>query len=176
MDELSRKAVLLHLIKKLEKQGSWCGETHIQKSAYVLNNLFQTFEDFEFILYKYGPYSFDLNSELASMLADGFLKLGTGEKYGPKFTSGSLAWFLTKHLETMEYNEKQFEFVAEHLGSKTVKELEPLATALMLATKVTGDQAVAELLRKKKPHIDEPTAVQAVIDSNNLRKLAAAIK
>jgi hypothetical protein len=39
MNRTQHQAVLLSLIQQLRENGSWCGETHIQKSAYFLQEM-----------------------------------------------------------------------------------------------------------------------------------------
>src|SRR5438874_1611684 len=70
MKRLQRAAVLASLIEELRAHESWCGETHIQKNVYVLEELLDVGLEFEFILYKHGPYSFDLADELLELRAD----------------------------------------------------------------------------------------------------------
>ena len=60
MNRLSQDAVLVGLARRLYEQGSWTGETHIQKAAYLLHELRDVPFDFAFILYKHGPFSFEL--------------------------------------------------------------------------------------------------------------------
>lgn len=36
MKALKRSAILLRLVDEMKKRGSWCGETHLQKGAYML--------------------------------------------------------------------------------------------------------------------------------------------
>ena len=64
MTRLQRVAVLTKLTEKLHESGSWCGETHLQKAAYFLQELFNVLLVYEFILYKHGPFSFALRDEL----------------------------------------------------------------------------------------------------------------
>ncbi|MCL6557372.1 MAG: hypothetical protein K6U74_00970, partial [Firmicutes bacterium] len=66
LPSLKRKALLLSLVKAMESQGSWCGETHIQKCSYFLQAMLGVPLGFEFILYKHGPFSFDLRDELTA--------------------------------------------------------------------------------------------------------------
>ncbi len=61
MNRLQRAAVLLTLLDALKQRGSWCGETHLQKSVYILQELFGVQLGFTFVLYRHGPYSFDLS-------------------------------------------------------------------------------------------------------------------
>ena len=39
MNRLKRDAILLRLIERLRAQGSWCGETHVQKATFFLQEL-----------------------------------------------------------------------------------------------------------------------------------------
>jgi hypothetical protein len=60
MNRLQRAVVLLSLLERLKERGSWCGETHLQKSAYFLQDMLSAPLGFDFILYKHGPFAFDL--------------------------------------------------------------------------------------------------------------------
>ena len=40
MKRLQSNAVLLSLIDNLQAKGSWCGETHVQKATYFIQELF----------------------------------------------------------------------------------------------------------------------------------------
>lgn len=77
MKKLQRDAILLSLINEMKAKGSWCGETHIQKATYFLQELLGVPLNFEFILYKHGPYSFDLGDEVTAMRADSLLEYQT---------------------------------------------------------------------------------------------------
>jgi hypothetical protein len=35
----SRCALIVDLIKRLRERGSWCGETHIQKAMFILQDI-----------------------------------------------------------------------------------------------------------------------------------------
>src|SRR5947209_20132760 len=83
MNRRQRQAVLLSLIEQLRAHGSWCGETHIQKSAYFLQELAGVPLDLNMIFYKHGPYSFDLSDEITALRGDLLLSVQTREPYGP---------------------------------------------------------------------------------------------
>src|SRR5438093_5216592 len=91
MERLERDAILLSLLDSLKANGSWCGETHIQKATYFLQELVKVPLEFSFILYKHGPFSFDLSDELTAMRADSLLKIQPQGQYGPSLslTEGS---------------------------------------------------------------------------------------
>src|SRR5262245_43954036 len=87
MEQLSystRCALIVHLAKKLRAKGSWCGETHLQKALYILQDFSKSNFGYKFIIYKHGPYSFDLNNELAAMRSASVLEFQfPKEGYGP---------------------------------------------------------------------------------------------
>src|SRR5438552_4067608 len=85
MKRLEYDGVLIELIEVLGKNGSWCGETHIQKSAYFLSRLEHDSIRFNFVLYKHGPFSFDLRDELTALRARSFLRLEATFPYGSRF-------------------------------------------------------------------------------------------
>lgn len=83
MNRLKKDALLCELADQLRHSGSWCGETHVQKATYFLQELRRVPLEFEFVLYRHGPFSFDLRDELTAMRADGFLDLSERGPYGP---------------------------------------------------------------------------------------------
>jgi hypothetical protein len=66
MNRLQRAALLTELADKLREQGSWCGETHLQKATYFLQTLRLVPTGYDFILSKFGPFAFDLAEETIS--------------------------------------------------------------------------------------------------------------
>lgn len=153
-----RVSIVLELTNRLKSRGSWCGETHIQKTVFILRNFGVEDLDYEFILYKHGPYSFDLHSELAIIRNANLISLVVlQDRYGPSFEVTEI-WgnrFLEKHRERIRKNKKQIDFVVEWVGDRDVKSLERISTALMIA-RDNPTQPVdsrAQLLNKLKPHI-----------------------
>ena len=97
MERFGRAAVLLSLIEKLRDGDSWCGETHVQKGTYFLQDLLGVPLEFDFILYKHGPFSFDLSDEISWMRANDLLRLQPQQRpYGPKLIPGENAELLKK--------------------------------------------------------------------------------
>ena len=50
-------------------------ETHVQKAMYLMQELLEVPTEYSFILYKHGPFSFDLSDELTSFRGDYLLEL-----------------------------------------------------------------------------------------------------
>lgn len=171
MRRLRKAAVLTRLIQRLGDNESWCGETHIQKATYFLQSLTGVPLEFDFILYKHGPFSFDLRDELTALRADGLLTLESRRPYGARMTVTKQSDYIQGlHPKTLSKYENQVDFVAKKIGQKGVVELERLATALYV-TKNFEDLTVdekAEKLTSLKPHILLDNARNAVQEVNRL--------
>ncbi|MDE0532278.1 MAG: hypothetical protein OXI01_12640 [Albidovulum sp.] len=167
MDRIKRVAVISNLADRLRKEGSWCGETHVQKAGYFLQALLDVPLGFDFVMYKHGPFSFDLRDELTSLRADGLLELQARTPYGPSYVTTELGKEIQGMFpRTLAEYENKLEFVADRLGRLTVLELEKLATALFVTLDRerhdgTEEGRAGELHRLKK-HISELGALEAV--------------
>ncbi len=167
MDRLKNAAVLTRLIERLRDRGSWSGETHVQKGTFFLQELLKVPLGFEFILYKHGPFSFDLRDELTSLRADELLSLERQPwPYGPRITvtvrTSNLQGLYAK---TLAKYETQVAFVAEKLGGRGVAELERLATALYVTLPSEKSRSIDERtveLTELKPHISLAEAKAAM--------------
>jgi uncharacterized protein YwgA len=178
MNRLESASVLLSLTEHLRKEGSWTGETHVQKAAYVLGRVLGVPLDYEFILYKHGPFSFDLRDELSTMRAEGFMAWEVRPfPYGPSLKEGELGPALKRQFSAAAGRyKKQIEFVAKKLGSKDVKALERFATAVYVTLdSQTPAQERAAKINKLKPHVSIPEAEQAVREADEFLNEAAAV-
>ena len=157
--------VVTLLVTRLFERGSWCGETHIQKAAYFLQELFDVPLGFTFVLYRFGPFSFDLRYELTSLRTYGFLKLEPHREYPPKFICRRICKrFWKRYPKTMGKYEPQVSFVAQLIGSKGVFELERIATAWYVSSRSPSTASTKDLvdeLCRLKPHIDRSLARKA---------------
>lgn len=171
MERNKRAVVLLGLIEEIRDNLSWCGETHIQKATYFLQEMMQVPMDFDFILYKHGPFSFDLADEITAMRADNLLKLQPQPypygpyPYGPSILPGAATESLMKRFpKTLRKYSPHMTFVAKKLGGKKVNELEKLATALYVTfeNESGGEvQSRAQRIHKLKSHVPTDEALEA---------------
>ena len=108
MNRLQRDVVILALLKELKLRGSWCGETHLQKSVYFLQELLRVPLGFEFVLYKHGPHSFDLSDEFTASRADLMVEVKLNPPYGPSLlpTSRSQA-LIQRSIEHLKRTKNQ---------------------------------------------------------------------
>lgn len=181
MRRLQRAALLALLAEKLRDHGSWCGETHIQKATYLLQELLNVPLEFEFCLYKHGPYSFDLSDELVFLRADGiFDQEKQPYPYGPKLKPGEMARKIRElYPKTLEKYEQHVSFVADNLGSSDVKTLERLATALFVTLDAQVGDSVDERaarLNELKPHVPLDEAREAVERLDQLREDTSSLQ
>ncbi|MGD0048945.1 MAG: hypothetical protein ABSE42_18230 [Bryobacteraceae bacterium] len=177
MNRLDRASLLLALTEKLRTSGSWAGETHVQKATYILETVLEVPAGFEFILYKHGPFSFDLRDEIGTLRTDGFLGWEVkSERYGPSLKAGPLGDALKQQFPSMpEKYESEIDFVTSRLGHKNVAELERLATAIYvtLNERAPADRR-APRINELKRHVSLPEAEAAVEDADRLISEAKA--
>ncbi|HNX18050.1 MAG TPA: hypothetical protein PKM50_06965 [Methanoregula sp.] len=176
MERLKNIAILLQLIDALKENGSWCGETHVQKATYSLQQLKSVPLNFNFILYKHGPFSFDLRDELTAMRADGLISLQImNESYGPQLRITERGQAILKlFAKTSEEYRNSVQFIGSTLGNKGVVDLEKLATALYVTNdmKIKGTDERVQKIVQLKPHITQEQAEKAVHDIDMLIKSA----
>lgn len=177
MDDYRKKtALLLCIVDGLAQKDTWGSETRIQKLVYFLQNLLDIPLDFEFILYMYSPYSYDLRDKLTSLRADRLLTLETKRYSGARFVTTDLG---KKYQEAfpifLESYKKKFELIINSLGTKPILELEQLAIAFHL-TRLAEKQEEpnflddwAEELQKWRPNISVNNGQDFLEKSNFIR-------
>ena len=177
MDRLKQAALLTRLMERLRENGSWCGETHIQKSTLFLQDLMEVPLGFDFIMYKHGPFSFDLRYELTALRADELIRIELQRPYGPRYAPTDHSKYIQGLSPiTLGKYEDRIEFVAEQLGGKGVTELERLATALYVThhraeTGASVDDRSRQLT-EFKPHVSSESARAAVEDVDRVMEEA----
>jgi hypothetical protein len=173
----SRCALVVYLTKKLKAKGSWCGETHLQKALFILQDLSKSNFSYKFVIYKHGPYSFDLNNELAAMRASNIIEFQfPKEGYGPSIAPTE---FGEKVLDVNCENVRSFftpvDFIADWFSSRDVRYLEKVATAYFITAKnprvPTSERA--KKLHSLKPHVDIAAAEEALSIVDAKRMLAS---
>jgi hypothetical protein len=175
MNHLIKKSLILSFIEKMRERGSWCGETHIQKAIYFLQYMAGVPMDFQFILYKHGPFSFDFRDELTAMFGDGLLENEARPfPYGPSLRPTELGRKIKDYyLANGTPYSTQIEFIANFLGNKSVVELERLGTALYVTlnekTPDLNPQTRAQKITQIKPHIPFDDAISAIQEVDEMK-------
>ena len=183
VNRVRRGALLTRLIDRLKEQENWCGETHLQKAVYILQTLAQVPLGYKFILYKHGPFSFDLRDELTALRADAIIALQPRGVYGPSMENTEQAENVQKLFsKTLRRYENRLSFAAKAVGARGVMELEKLATALYVRIKekeeglqLSVDNAARRLV-ELKGHIPVREAIKAVKEIDRLRDQAESME
>lgn len=172
----ARCALVVELAKRLRSRGSWCGETHLQKAMYIVQDLSKASFGYKFVIYKHGPYSFELNNELAAMRSSNILEFQfPREGYGPSIVPTK---FGERVLSINEENVREYmpaiEFLADWFANSDVRQLEKVATAYFLTTKNPRVPPIerARRLHLLKPHVDIHAAEEAMRIVDEKRKQA----
>lgn len=163
MSDLLKSAVIVELVETLHQQGNWCGETHIQKAMYLLQEVFHI-KMFDFILYKHGPFSFELREKLNDMLAENDLILIPQHPYGPSYKKGERPNRYKRVFDVISSRyKKRITFIADKLGSSGIYSLETVATALYFNSENSSRdiESIADNVIKVKPHIQKDDALKA---------------
>jgi len=166
-----RCTFIIELAKRLRSKGSWCGETHIQKAMFIAQDLAKNSLGYKFIMYKYGPYSFDLKEDLAAMRASELIEFEfPREEYGPRIVRTKLGKLIYEaNKDEIRRFDKLIDFVASWLATSNTKELERLATAYFVTKKNPRGPLPqrAKRLNDLKPHVGLVEAEEALklIDS-----------
>ncbi len=175
MDRLDRAAIITRLAGELRKAGSWCGETHIQKAMYLLQDLLDVPSEFPFILYRHGPFSFDLSDALTALRTDELLALEPqAPPYGPRYAPTKMSARLEKaYANTLTTYDEKLSFAANVIDGRTVGDLERLGTALYVTKRRKSEhdgsvQSRAECLNRLKSHISVQSAAKAVEEIDKL--------
>ena len=165
-----RRTLVSALVKTMRDKDSWAGETHIQKCIFFLQEMLNVPLGYQFVLYKHGPYSFDLRSELAVMRAGLYLEVEPRSGYGPSFTLGH--WGQRAANKLSSYS-NAVEFVCDEISTKDVRSLERISTAFFIQS--TPDNTclksgeVAKRVSELKPHISFEEARVAVSEVAGLQ-------
>ncbi len=168
MKRLARAAVLSTVADRLREHESWAGETHIQKAAFFLQVGLGVPLGYNFILYKHGPFAFDLREDLGGFAADRLIAVRPqSPPYGPRLeTTENGRALQARFPKTLAAHAPAVETVAAFLGSRGVGDLERLGTALLLLREDThgDDDRLASEMTRLKPHVSHGTARDAVCE------------
>lgn len=163
---------ILEAIENLRMAHSWTGRTHVQKTLYLVKETVIRNLPFEYVLYRHGPYSFDVDRELEEMLSYEAISLMSKGEYGPTLFPGSGAVIVTRESNMQEDQLQGIDEIASFVGDRDVIKLEALATAMWIRCReAIGDNSgVLQRLSELKPHLEDAVASKGVEDSGVLMK------
>jgi hypothetical protein len=177
MNDSQRIALLILLDREMLLSGSWCGETHLQKATFLLQDMTGVDLGFDFVLYRHGPFSFELRDQLSTTVASELLTLQVKQLgYGPAYVPTTFSeTFLQRFPKTTARYIEQIKFISAELGDMNVGALEKLATAFFITEHGTGEglRTRADQLVEIKPHISRHDAIKACEDVDHMIERAA---
>ena len=161
-----KTALLGHLVSQLRAVGNWCGETHVQKTVYVLQTACQVSMGYSFVLYKHGPYSFDLKLDTSRLLGRRMLKQEpSAPPYGPRLRATTImSNHATRHHQAIGRHSEDITRVVRFVNNRGVAELERLSTALYVTVRNEEEsiESRARRIHELKPHVSVELATEAV--------------
>ena len=127
--DIEKHAIILEVIEQLANHGSWTGKTHVIKTLYLLKSTGKIEVPLEFLLYKHGPYSFEVESEIEEMLSYSAINYSNRmQGYGRSFNAGENTEFVKKNGQLKAEVKDIIEKVCKFVNNRDVRELEELAT------------------------------------------------
>ena len=162
---IDRWAVVVQLVKSMKANEGWSGETHVQKTLFFLQELLNVPCGYQFVLYKHGPYSFDLHDDLGRMLTNQVLRLEPRLPYGPSFGLEEVGNRVIQQKKAIvDQYRKNIHFIASALAKEDVRKLERLGTAFLLKKEFPSadEAALASKIVELKPHVPDNLALEAV--------------
>ncbi len=173
MDRTDRRALVLALVDALKSSGSWCGDTHVQKSCYVLQTLLGFPTGFDFILYKHGPFAFDFQEFMHGLRGDDLIAaVPTEFQYGSSLlVTPQGKRIISLRAELVNKYSNQLKTVSERLGKKTVRDLEKIATAVFVTQELGKSASIqdrAKRITHYKKHVKFEEAEGAIKEADQL--------
>jgi len=134
--------------------------------------------EFDFVLYKHGPFFFDLRDELTALRATSIVDIEIREPYGPSYRLGPSAHRLMERFpKSLQKFQAAMRFVAREVSIKGVADLERIATAIYVDAEAPNGslEERVRLIQDKKPHITGDQAKKAVQEAEYLKHQASRL-
>jgi len=148
----SAEAWIAAATAELRRNNSWTGRIHIHKHLYLAQELGLADPPFEFVLYQYGPYSYDIDTEIAQMELYGYLqKSFPRDGYGPSYSVSAIGSEEAAQLD--KGSAKALARVATAIGDADSQTLELRATCLWVERQegLLEDKLIVNRVQKLKP-------------------------
>jgi hypothetical protein len=156
--------LLLEAIEQFHTNGEMPKSTHLQKAMFFL--LANGVEEvpFSFILYKHGPFSVDIESELGEMKSYCAICSDSRPGFSQVLVPGTYAPALKQKVQLGNEERAAVAEVCRFLARKPLVEIELLATAAWIkANEQLGSlDEIANRLQVLKPYVSHPEAVRRV--------------
>lgn len=169
-----RRRLVARVIRDMNANGSWCGETHVQKALFYVKTLLEHEAGFNFYLHYHGPFSSGVHETLQFMVGYGEIEYEPDPPYRPHIR-------LSKAGDELAHGDDReadiVAWVAEQLGSKGVDALEgPATVCLLRSQRHWDDDALAREIHRLKRHISIEDAMRAITEFKAMSAAADAFK
>lgn len=167
--ERSRRQFVARVIEGLRAADCWTGETHIQKSVFLAQEVLHSRQNYGFYIYHYGPYCRDLTETLQFMRMFREIVTEPSGKWAPRYQLTDKGRELAdQQVEELD----KVDWVTKIVSTMTVAQLEgpTIAIFLKLQDPTRTDEQVAVELNHLKPHISYHEAIKAIAESERLRQ------
>lgn len=149
------------LVERLVTVSPRCGETTVQKAAFIGQSVLGLAFGAEWRFHKHGPYSVGLRDELVRCAELGRIRISSPGGRRMRFATG----VGPTHPELTAGTEAKLDLLTRRIGPMSLSQLEVFSTAAW-ATRCAGSGACvasrARRVHQKKPHINEDRASRAV--------------
>lgn len=178
MKRLQKASLIVEMIDKMKERDGWAGETHLHKCLFFLQEMRGIPTDYEFQIYHYGPYSFNLSDEIVQLKGDKIIiPYPRPYPYAPSLACSESSQTLREYFpKTLEKYAEDITFVAKHFGNLNATELSKLATAYYFILKdqyVNDDEDIAKKVNHAVHYISVPDAKEA---TRTIRRIANSNK
>jgi len=171
---MTTSAWVLTAIDELQAAKSWTGRTHLHKLFYLAGELLGVEHPFQFELYRFGPYSFDLDAGVRDLGVCGLLSREfKHEGYGPSYKSVE-NWAGVVGDDVSDEAHQRLSRLALLIGERPASDLELMATCLWVERNqgITDPVEVVKAVRQIKPRYE---AARIERERQALRSLEAAV-
>jgi len=147
---MKKSDLVLYVVEKLNEVGSWAGNTHLQKIIYLVQSTCN-FRLYDFVLYHYGPYSFDLREDVDFLTISNYLERDADE-FGYHYRlSSSLEPSIPSEIQ------ERVNKIVKVFGKAPTTLLELITTVDYVVKKSPGksDREIVEIVKRIKPHFSE---------------------
>ena len=181
MKRLQKASLIVEMIDKMKERDGWAGETHLHKCLFFLQEMRGIPTDYEFLIYHYGPFSFDLSDEIVQLKGDNIIiPYPRPFPYAPSLACSEASHRLREYFpKTLKKYADDINFVANHFGNLNATELSKLATAYYFILKgekdncIDDDDDIARKVDQAVHYISVPDAKEA---TRKIRKIANSNK
>lgn len=166
-------AVIALAIQAMSVYSERVGRTRIQKFLFLAEHWLQGMPRHTFEMYRYGPYSFDLDGEMQALRSVGVIQgVANPDGYGMSYSVEEAQVNLARNKGGIPPStQKRFDDLGRWIGQKRVRQLEAIGTAEFITRERTSpsDEEVILRVLTIKPHLERNEVQEAVKELNEMR-------